>query len=334
MLNSEIRLGILYEHPEWFRPLFDELDRRGIQYDRLLASEHSYDPKVRTSPYSLIFNRMSPSAYLRGHGNGIFYVRQYLAYLQDIGVKVVNPYKTYLIETSKALQLEIYESLGLSYPRTRVINHASQAVKAAEGLEFPIIVKPNIGGSGAKIQRFENLGEFQATVEQGSLNLGIDHTALVQEFLPAQGGYIVRIEVMDDKFLYAIQIFTNLSEGFNLCPADICLEETSPKGANGPATEIDSSLSYCLGSDTSKRALHIESFTPPHSVIQEVLRIAKASHLDVGGIEYLVNDRDGQHYYYDNNALSNFVTDAPEIVGFDPFPRLVDFLMERASHKV
>jgi len=117
---------------------------------------------------------MSPSAYLRGHANGIFYVREDLAYLQDIGVKVVNPYEAYVVETSKAVQLGIYESLRLPYPRTCVINHASQAVKAAEGLQFPIAVKPNIGGRGARIQRFEDLGQLQTKVDQGSLDLGID----------------------------------------------------------------------------------------------------------------------------------------------------------------
>ncbi len=61
-------------------------------------------------------------------------------------------------------------------------------------------------------------------------------------------------------------------------------------------------------------------------MIEDVLRIAEAAHLDVGGVEYLVDDRDGQIYYYDINALSNFVTDAERVVGFDPFVKLVDFL--------
>ncbi len=41
--------------------------------------------------------------------------------------------------------------------------------------------------------------------------------------------------------------------------------------------------------------------------------------IDVGGVEYIIDDRDGQRYYYDINALSNFVADAPRVVGFDPF---------------
>jgi hypothetical protein len=53
--------------------------------------------------------------------------------------------------------------------------------------------------------------------------------------------------------------------------------------------------------------------------------------LDVGGIEYLIDDRDGRHYFYDINALSNFVADARNVIGFDPFERLVDYLVERIA---
>src|SRR2546429_8212850 len=57
----------------------------------------------------------------------------------------------------------------------------------------------------------------------------------------------------------------------------------------------------------------------------------RAAHIDVGGVEYMIDDRDGQLYYYDINALSNFVADAPRVVGFDPFPRLVDYLEREAE---
>ena len=57
--------------------------------------------------------------------------------------------------------------------------------------------------------------------------------------------------------------------------------------------------------------------------------------IDVGGVEYMVDDRDGRPYYYDINALSNFVADGPRVVGFDPFVRLVNYLeqeTERPGH--
>ncbi len=75
MSLSSPGIANLFEHSEWFQPLFAELDRRGIPYDRLLAAELSYDPHACTSQNALVvnLNRMSPSAYLRGHGNGIFF---------------------------------------------------------------------------------------------------------------------------------------------------------------------------------------------------------------------------------------------------------------------
>src|SRR5882762_10137043 len=62
-------IAILFEHSEWFQPLFAGLDRRGIPYDRLLAAELSYDSRARTSQYALVVNRMSPSAYRLGAGS-------------------------------------------------------------------------------------------------------------------------------------------------------------------------------------------------------------------------------------------------------------------------
>jgi hypothetical protein len=53
--------------------------------------------------------------------------------------------------------------------------------------------------------------------------------------------------------------------------------------------------------------------------------------IDVGGIEYMIDDRDGKIVYYDINALSNFVADAVNVVGFDPFARLVDYLESRVA---
>ena len=41
--------------------------------------------------------------------------------------------------------------------------------------------------------------------------------------------------------------------------------------------------------------------------------------------------RDGFPYYYDVNATSNFVADAPNVLGFDPYPAFVDFIVARAE---
>ena len=44
--QPEKPLAIYHEHPDWFKPLFAELERRGIPYERLDAASHSFDPSA------------------------------------------------------------------------------------------------------------------------------------------------------------------------------------------------------------------------------------------------------------------------------------------------
>ena len=310
--------AIYHEHPDWFRPLFMELDRRGLPVVRLDPRAHLYDPSDSRPPYSLLFNRMSPSAYLRGGIQGMFFTLSYLTHLERVGLPVVNGLAAFTTETSKARQLTLLESLGLPYPKARVINHPSRAVEAADGLRFPVVVKANVGGSGAGIVRYDTLAALTTAANADQLDFGVDHTALVQEFVPARGGHITRVETLGGKYLYAIKVFTT-GESFNLCPADIC------QRADG----VELVRAACPV-DAPKTGLKVEGYTPPAVVISACERIMQAAGIDVGGIEYMVDDRDGRLVYYDINALSNFVADAPNVVGFDPFGRLVDYLERRA----
>src|SRR5256712_12126012 len=182
--TAERPIAIYYEHPDWFRPLFDELDRVGVPYVRLDAANHRFDAADGRPPYSLVFNRMSPSAYLRGHGNAIFYTLHYFAHLKSHGVRAINGYDAYVTETSKALQLSLLQRLGLPYPRARVINHASQAAVAARDLRFPVVAKPNIGGSGAGGRRVWNAPGIGEGAGPGGPGLANDHTAAVAEENP------------------------------------------------------------------------------------------------------------------------------------------------------
>jgi len=296
-------IAIYYEHPEWFRPLFAELDARRVDYVELKASCLSYDPAAESVDFSLFVNRMSASAYLRGNGQGIFFTHSYLTHLQECGVRVINGNRAFALETSKALQLRLLHSLGIPFPNTRVVNCTDEILVAAAQLGFPLLVKPNIGGRGAGIVRFDSSEQLRASIDQGKLELGIDQVALVQELIPPRGGHITRVEMLGGKFLYAIEVFTS-GEDFNLCPAEIC--------RNDP--------------DAPKAGLKVQACAPPRHVIDAIEKIVAHAGIDAGSVEYLTDDRDGRAVFYDINALSNFVAEAPRLIGFDPHVRLVDYL--------
>ena len=310
-------IGVLYEHPEWFTPLFRALDRHGVPYERIDAANLSWNPAL-TPGFSLLFNRMSPSAYLRGHTHAIRATSAYLDYAAARGIPLVNGPAAYALEISKSRQLDLLDRLRIRHPASRVINHPGRAPAAADGLRFPIVVKPNIGGSGARIQRFDSEEALNDAVSRDALDIGIDGVALVQELVPARGGSITRVEILDGEILYAIRLTPPAGHGFNLCPADVC------------RTPAETAQNFC----PAKPSMDIQRVDVSADTAGQAIAIASAASLDICGIEYLVDDRDGQAYFYDINALSNFVTDARDIVGFDPFERLVAYLAARheAAH--
>ena len=312
-----MKIGILDEHPEWSKRLIAELETRALEVERIDHSVHGYDPRDRRRHWDVVVNRTSPSSHRRAHGRVLFYAEPLLAHLEAIGVPVVNPVAAWRFEKSKALQIGLFERLGINYPRTVVVNHRDQVLKASGELRFPILVKPNIGGSGALIERFDTRGDLEARA--AALDLGPDSVALVQELVESEDGAIVRVEVLDDRYLYAIRIVRPAS-AFNLCPADICRLPEAPPSAELGACPVE-----------AKPGLQVSRYEAPPAVVEQAKALARGASIDVGGIEYLVGHEDGRVYFYDVNATSNFVADAPAVLGFDPFPPFADYIVRVAT---
>jgi glutathione synthase/RimK-type ligase-like ATP-grasp enzyme len=291
-------LAIFYEHPAWFEPLFAALDRRGVDWTSVHAGDHVFDPARSPPPAPVILNRVGMSAFLRETQHPIFYAQTLFDHWEGEGARVVNGAALH-VDTSKARQVSLIKRLGYGAPETRVAHRTEDLPKASDGLRFPVLVKPDIGGSGAGILRFDTPAELAEAAAAGSVAMGINSTVIVQELVPIRGGRIVRVETLNGRFLYAASVE---SGGFDLCLADVCL--VAP----------------------GKPTLSVEAVTPPAEVIAAAEAIAKAARIEVGGVEYLVDDRDGSVLFYDVNALSNFVADPVSVLGFDPWDNLIDYL--------
>jgi glutathione synthase/RimK-type ligase-like ATP-grasp enzyme len=315
--ESSLPIGIVDEHPEWSARLVAELERRRLPFEKVDHASHGYDPRDRRRRYSVVVNRTSPSSHRRGHASVLFYAEALLNHYESLGIPVINPVAAYRFEKSKALQVELFERLGLAYPRTIVVNDRAELVKASAGLRFPVLVKPNVGGSGALIARFDSRVDLEAAAER--LEFGPDGTALLQEYVESEGGAIVRVEVLDGRFLYAIRIVRSGTD-FNLCPADICQAPRAPAGGDPGACPADAGP-----------GLTVTRWDAPPEVVDAVQALTRAASIDVGGVEYLVGRADGRVYFYDVNATSNFVANAPAVLGFDPTPRFADYIVRVAT---
>ena len=321
-----MRVGILDEHPEWSRRLIAELETRRVGVERIDHAEHGFDPRDRTAPWDVVVNRTSPSSHRRGHGRVLFYTEPFLAHLEAIGVPVINPLAAWRFEKSKALQIELFERLGVRYPRAVVVNGAGPLRRAAHAVRFPALLKPNVGGSGALIERFESAAELEGRAE--TLDFGPDGVALLQEYVEPRDGAIVRIEVLDGRMLYAIRIVRRADQ-FNLCPADLCQTPTPSLQTPTPSPRTPTpSLAACPVD--AAPVLEMSRHEPPREAVEQAVALTRAASIDVGGVEYLVGVDDGRIYVYDVNATSNFVADAPRVLGFDPFPAFADVIVRAA----
>lgn len=293
-------LAVVYEHPDWFEPLFAALDRHGVSYVKVPLAGHGFDPAASPAPAKVVFSRVAMSSFLRDPEHPIFYAQSLFDHWHGLGTRVVNA-SALTIDTSKARQMSLIARLGLNGPATRVAHRQADIPAAAEGLRFPVLVKADIGGAGAGITRYETPESLTEAAGEKWCPVGVNGISLIQEYAPRRDGKITRVETLNGKYLYAIDI-ESPGDAFDLCPADACLVRP--------------------GAPT----LTMTRAAPPADIIAAVERLAVAAELEVGGVEYLIDDRDGSVLFYDINGLSNFVANPVEVLGFDPHDNLVAWL--------
>jgi glutathione synthase/RimK-type ligase-like ATP-grasp enzyme len=309
---------VLYEHPEWQKPLFAALDRRGIPYSAVDVSCAAFT-NLETPPARLYFNQASPSAYLRGHTRAVPLALAFMRTLELRGARVLNGADVFALELSKSTQATLLQTLGIDCPRSVTFNDVRALRAHADNLSWPALLKPDQGGSGARIQVVESLAQVEAIFENDPSVWLPDNLFLLQEFLPhdpEQG--IVRLEFLGGELLYAMRVKTH--GRFNLCPSPVCnpdegdgtCEVNAVPAVDAPPVEF---LPY---PDVPKEAVEIAK------------RIVRAARLDVGGIEYLETEG-GRRVFYDINANSNLRPSVAEAFGFDPFERVVDYLCRELS---
>jgi hypothetical protein len=297
-------LAVFYEHPLWFEPLFRVLDARGVDYTPIRIEDHVFDPADTRLPAPVILNRLAMSSFLRQPEHALFYSLAVLGHWDSLGARVINGPAPLAYDLSKARQLSLFRSRGLATPRTLVAHRAADVPRLAAEIGFPVMVKVNVGGSGAGMVRYDDAAMLQDAADNGFAPMGVDGVVLVQEYVPAREGRVIRCEVLDGRLLYAIAL-NGAGSTFDLCPADVC--------------RVD------------KPTITIQAFDPPAEIVAAVEGVARAAGLDLGGIEYMIDDRDGTPRFYDLNALSNFVARPLEVLGWDPHDRLVDWLIERVG---
>ncbi len=312
----EPSLVVLHEHPEWQKPLFAALEKRGVPFAPFDLKQAAF---TNTMPLSaaLYFNQASPSAYLRGNARAVPLAMAYMRTIERRGARVLNGADVFALELSKSAQATLLHTLGIDTPRSITFNDVSALDSFAAEITWPALLKPDQGGSGARIQVVESLDQIRAIFAADPDIWLPDNLFLLQEYVPHdpdQG--IVRLEVLGGELLYAMRVKTH--GRFNLCPSPVCNPDDGSGMCEIPELAPAPPVEFYPYPDV------------PADAVETALAIARAARLDVGGIEYLESP-DGRRVFYDVNANSNLRPSVAAAFGFDPFERVVDYLIQELA---
>jgi glutathione synthase/RimK-type ligase-like ATP-grasp enzyme len=303
-------LVVLFEHPEWQKPLFSALDRRGVNYAAFDLKRACFDPdSLPDAP--LYFNQASPSAYVRGNARAVPFALALIRSLERGGARVLNGSQAFALELSKTAQAALMRKLDIAHPRTLAFNDVDAAL-AQWGGQWPALLKPEQGGSGARMFLLQSPDELRRLLRDRPELWLPENLLMLQEYFPVDASQgIVRMEFLAGELLYAMRVISH--GAFNLCPSEVCNPVTGESHCETPAAKPVEFYPYP---------------DVPAIAVETGKRLMAAGGLDVGGIEYL-EAGDGRLVFYDINANSNLRAPIAESFGFDPFERVVDFLVKR-----
>ena len=93
------------------------------------------------------------------------------------------------------------------------------------------------------------------------------------------------MEFVNGKFLYAVQV--DASDGFELCPADVCNVEEK----------------FCPTNPDGNKFMIVKDYKNPE--LKKYEDLLKSNGIEIAGIEY-IKGKDGKHYTYDINTNTNY----------------------------
>lgn len=305
------KVYVLHENSDWVIPLRTELEGRHVEFEEWFLHEGQVDLR-KVPPNGVFYNRMSASSHTRGHVYGPEYCAGVLSWLESHRRRVLNGRRALQLEVSKVEQYMAFRSQGILYPPTVAAVGKDAIAKAAESFDGRIFMtKDNRAGRGLGIRRFDDSGTLREYVNGSSFQESRDGITLLQEFIEAPEPFITRVEFIQRRFVYAVRV--DSSQGYELCPADVCQVRSSVPGS---------------ANDARPRFEIIHDFESP--LIQQYEWFLEKEGIDIAAFEFVL-DKDGTPYTYDLNTNTNYNSEAESAAGFSGMGRLAEYLGEELS---
>ena len=216
-----MHIYVIHENAAWLEPLARALDAEQLPWRDWFLDRGVFDLS-QPPPEGVFYNRMSASSHTRDHRYAAELTASVLAWLERHGRRVVNGSRALDLEISKARQYAALETAGIRTPRTVLVAGKDLLVEAARrrfgGSAF--ILSRTAAAKGSACGCFTRADALADYLAGPDYEPPVDGLHLLQQYIRAPQPLITRAEFVGGRFMYAVEVDT--SEGFELCPADVC----------------------------------------------------------------------------------------------------------------
>ncbi|HEY3582848.1 MAG TPA: alpha-L-glutamate ligase, partial [Casimicrobiaceae bacterium] len=260
-------------------------------------------------PLGVFYNRMSASSHTRGNRYAAELTGGVLAWLESHGRRVINNGRALQLEVSKMAQYAALAREGIRVPRTIAAVGRDEIVAAAKTMRGRFITTHNRAGKGLGVRLFDDVDALARYVDSDAFEDSVDGVTLIQQYIESPDASITRVEFVGGRLLYAVRVDT--SQGFELCPADVCQIDDAfcPVGESAPAP--------------APRFQVIDGFA--HPIVERYRRFLAGNGIGIAGIEF-IRDRSGELYTYDVNTNTNYNSDAEREAGVSGMRAIATYL--------
>ena len=301
-----MKVYIIHENDEWTLSLKLELKKLEVNFEDWHVEKANID-LGKNPPEGIFYNRMSASSHARGHRYAPEFTATILNWLKHHKRRIINNGNALALEISKSLQYLKLNEAGIKTPKSIYCNSKEQIVKAADHFSKPFITKHNRAGRGLGVKLFQNKDELKKYVNGSNFEHSIDGITILQDYIEANPKVIHRVEFINSKFFYTVQV--DASESFELCPADACNIEEQ----------------FCPTNPDGNKFMIIKDYKNPE--LTKYMNFLKQNEIEIAGIEYMT-DTQGAHYTYDVNTNTNYNSVAEKKAGVFGMKQIALFLKD------
>ncbi len=220
--------------------LFEELDKRGLAFDRLYDGELVFKLEEKPFEYDVILERSLH------HGRALYILK----ILNDWGIRTVNTYNVANVCGNKFLTTQALIHHGIPTPVTRMAYTPDAAIQAIEELGYPVVIKPPVGSWGRLIAKLNDREAAEALLEHKETLGNYEHGIFyIQEYI-SKPQRDIRAFVVGDETICAIyrsssHWITNTARGgaASNCPVtpelnDLCVRAARAVGGGVVAIDV------------------------------------------------------------------------------------------------